>query len=262
MSEQLQPNIPPVISEVRQPAVKPKPRRRLGIGVAVASLAFALAVALFVGTGPSSTAEHSVKQLILAAQRQDRQGVSQYVDAEAYAKSARVAIKSALHKETAKNSDGGIFDTLLGAGVNYITDGMVDVMITPESVVSTLAGQSGSDVMKENFSSAADQKIDSFTSQGDWKTQAGGIVAKCLANGLISYAVDKATPTNEVASAGKNHVTAVYESSDRFLIRATCRDATQPSFGYVFRRYSYSTWKLSELCIYENKVARTEQASR
>lgn len=262
MSEQPQLNVPPKISEVQQPPLRPKHWRRWAIGVVTVSLVFVLAVVLFVTKGPNSTPEHSIKQLILAAERQDREGVSQYVDAEAYAKSARAAMKSSLHKETAKDGDNGFFSTLFKATLDHGVDWVVDRWVTPESVISVFCGQTTSEVEKESVSSYTDKKIDEVANQGDLKTQAGGILAKCLVRGLISYAVDKAAPTNQVVSADKYDVTGIYESPTRYLIKVTSRDAIEPSFGYVFRRYSYSTWKLSELRIFENNAARTEQASR
>jgi hypothetical protein len=262
MDEQPQSNVPPRISEVQKPSARPNHWRRWAIGVVTISLVAVLAVLLFITKGPNSTPEHSIEQLKLAAQRHDREGVSQYVEAEAYAESARKEMKRCLHKEMAKGGDHGFFSTLLDSGLNYLGDGMIDAMVTPDSIVSTFCGETTSEVAKENLSNYTDQKINGVTSQGDLKTQAGGILAKCLVRGLISYAIDNAAPTNEVVSANRYDVTKVYERPTRYLIKATSRDVTQPSFGYVFRRYSYSTWKLSELRIYENKVARTEQASR
>jgi hypothetical protein len=262
MSGQLQLNVPPKIGEVQQSPLRPKQWRRWAVGVVSVSLVFVLAVVLFVTKGPNSTPEHSMKQLVLAAHRQDREGVSQYVDAEAFAKSVRAALKSYVHNGVAKDGDNGFSSTLLVAAVDYLGDGMVDVMVTPESVISMFCGQTTSEVAKENFSSYTDKKIDAVANQGDLETQAGGILAKCVVRGLISYAVDKAAPTNEVVSADKYDVTRIYESPTRYLIKMTSRDATEPSFGYVFRRYSYSTWKLSEFRIFENNAARTEQVSR
>ncbi len=262
MNEQPHSNVPPRISEVQKPSARPKRWRRWAIGVVTVSLVSVLAVVLFATRGPNSTPEHSIEQLKLAAQRQDREGVSQYVDAEAFAKSVRAAMKSCWHKENAKDGDNGFFSTMLRGGFDYLGDGAVDVMFTPESVISMFCGQTTREVAKENLSSYADQKIDVVANQGDLKTQAGGILAKCLVRGLITYAIDKAAPTNEVVSAGKYDVTRVYESPTRYLIKATSRDATEPSFGCVFKRYSYSMWKLSELRIFENNPARTEQASR
>ena len=277
---ELSPRIPPVIVQSQSPVAaniplsanaspdvpqhssRPKHWGQWAIVAVTVSLIFALAVVLFITRGPHSTPEYSLKQLKLAAQRQDREGVSQYVDPEAFAKSARAAIKSSLHTENAKDSDGRFFSTVLGAGLDYLGDGAVDIMITPESVISMLCGQSGSEVAKENLSSFADQKIDGFTTQGDLKTQAGGVLAKCFVRGLVSYATAKAAPTNEVVLTDQYDVKGVYESPTRFLIRFTSRDPSEPSFGWVFKRYSYSTWKLCELRMFENNTARTEQASR
>ena len=280
-------NVPPKIAQIRQPEparstpiptskwVHAMPERKSSTTprrLTRRSWMAGFAILLVLGTGAftacyMSSPGRSIRALAAAAGRHDREGVSDYLDAPAFAESLRKVALESVRRKIVKNKPEDFLDSGLNALADEVANHLVDFKYTSNSVISMVCGEEPTEAMKSGMANYGDGIMDALTKDGSVRAKLYGAAGKGLirwvTGSLIDNATKNATTNMMVMNPHDYKVTTQYESFGRFLITITPQNVGRQSFGLSFKRDGIIRWKLSEIRVFpaekkENQIASTQ----
>lgn len=216
-----------------------------------------------------SSPQRSIITLLKAIERRDQETVAQHIDAPALAASLRKYVVEAVRMEASEESTGDSFDSFIKSMSNLIGEQIVasfaEAVVTPESTLAMMSGESPADALKKSMGNFADKSIDALTLNSDFKTQTCAFAGKLAVRLAAAYIIDEAAADvahqqSEVNPADYD-ISADYENLNRYLIRITNRTSTSPGVGYVFKRHGLMTWKLSEIRLLPRSTQQIKQVA-